>query len=81
MNRFNYNPDKKWIVHVPDEDDVVATNLCIIVEINDKNRPYYSIRYIAEDGVMHIGWGSYKLEIVIEFLEQYFDMVEEGAVG
>lgn len=78
--RFNYDPNKKWIVHDPDG-DVIATDLCIIVEILDKNRPYYSIRYITEDGICHIGWSSYKLKIVFEFLEQYFDTVVEGAVG
>jgi len=76
LKRLNYNSGKKWIVHVPDEDDVIATDLCIIVEIHDKSRPYYSIRYITEDGICHIGWSSYKLEIVLEYLDEYFEESE-----
>ena len=76
MKRFNYDADKKWIVHIPDEDDVVATDLCIIVEIHDKNRPYYSIRYITEDGMCHVGWSSYMLEYVLDYLSKFFEVKE-----
>lgn len=36
-------------------------------------KPYYSIRYLnKDDGVIHIGYSSYKLNIISEFLKEYF---------
>ncbi len=44
----------------------------IIVE-DMSGKPYYSIRYLnKDDGVIHIGYSSYKLNIISEFLKEYF---------
>lgn len=53
-----------------------AINPEIIVRmINDK--PYYSIRYFnLSDCRMHVGYSSYKLEFVVEWLRECFDIVE-----
>lgn len=45
-------------------------------------RPYYSIKYFNKgDGKIHIGYSSYKLEFISEFLREYFmssvDAVEQ----
>lgn len=42
--------------------------------IDDK--PYYSIRYFdLDDCRLHVGYSSYKLEFVVEWLRECFDIV------
>lgn len=49
-----------------------------IVVHGTKERPYYEIKYFdLSDNEMHIGYSSYKLDIVFEYLEKYFDIVDE----
>lgn len=49
-----------------------------IVVHRTKEKPYYEIKYFdLYDNEMHIGFSSYKLDIVFEYLEKYFDIVKE----
>jgi len=36
-----------------------------------KEKPYYSIRYI-ENGEEHVGYGTYDLEVLSQYLKEYF---------
>ena len=50
----------------------------IVVRKIDK-KPYYEIKYFdLSDNEYHIGYGSYKLEYVFEWLEQCFEIVEKN---
>lgn len=50
----------------------------IVVRKTDK-KPYYEIKYFdLSDNEYHIGYGSYKLEYVFEWLEQCFEIVEKN---
>lgn len=53
-----------------------VTDLSIIVEMID-GKPYYSVQYrnVGENGY-NIGYGSYDLKIVLEFIDEYFEIVE-----
>ena len=49
-----------------------------IVVHGTKERPYFEIKYFdLSDNEMHIGFSSYKLDIVFGYLEKYFDIVKE----
>lgn len=49
-----------------------------IVVHGTKEKPYYEIKYFdLSDNETHIGFSSYKLDIVFEYLEKYFDIVKE----
>lgn len=49
-----------------------------IVVHGTKEKPYYEIKYFdLYDNEMHIGFSSYKLDIVFEYLEKYFEIVKE----
>jgi hypothetical protein len=37
---------------------------------------YYAIKYLGEDGKSHIGYGSYNLDIVLQYIKDYFDLGE-----
>lgn len=53
-----------------------AINQRIIVRMID-DKPYYSIRYFdLDDCRWHVGYSSYKLEFVVEWLRECFDIVE-----
>lgn len=44
----------------------------------ERKKPYYEIKYFdLYDNEMHIGFSSYKLDIVFEYLEKYFEIVKE----
>lgn len=48
----------------------------VVRKIDEK--PYYEIKYFdLSDNEYHIGYGSYKLEYVFEWLEQCFEIVEK----
>ena len=50
----------------------------VVRKIDEK--PYYEIKYFdLSDKEYHIGYGSYKLEYVFEWLEQCFEIVEKDA--
>lgn len=52
-----------------------AVNPEIIVRMID-DQPYYSIRYFdLDDCRLHVGYSSYKLEFVVEWLRECFDIV------
>lgn len=53
-----------------------VTDLSIIMEMID-SKPYYSVQYrnVGEDGY-NIGYSSYNLKIVLEFIDEYFEIVE-----
>lgn len=49
----------------------------VVRKIDEK--PYYEIKYFdLSDNEYHIGYGSYKLEYVFEWLEQCFEIVEKN---
>ena len=53
-----------------------AINQRIIVRTID-DKPYYSIRYFnLDDCRWHVGYSSYKLEFVVEWLRTCFDIVD-----
>lgn len=48
-----------------------------IVVHGTKEKPYYEIKYFdLYDNEMHIGFSSYKLDVVFGYLEKYFDIAE-----
>lgn len=51
-------------------------DLSIIMEMID-SKPYYSVQYrnVGENGY-NIGYSSYNLKIVLEFIDEYFEIVE-----
>lgn len=52
-----------------------------IVVHGTKEKPYYEIKYIdLSDNETHIGFSSYKLDIVFEYLEKYFEIFDKGEV-
>lgn len=53
-----------------------VTDLSIIMEMID-SKPYYSLQYrnVGEIGC-HIGYSSYNLKTVLEFIDEYFEIVE-----
>ena len=53
-----------------------VTDLSIIMEMID-NKPYYSVQYrnVGENGY-NIGYSSYDLKTVLEFIDEYFEIVE-----
>ena len=40
-------------------------------------RPYYEIKYYDLDGKCHIGYSSYNLNYMFEWLEECFDIVTD----
>lgn len=55
-----------------------VTDLSIIMEMID-SKPYYSVQYrnVGENGY-NIGYSSYNLKIVLEFIDEYFEIVESN---
>lgn len=53
-----------------------VTELSIIMEMID-GKPYYSVQYrnAGEIGC-HIGYSSYNFKTVLEFIDEYFEIVE-----
>ena len=52
----------------------------VVWKIGEK--PYYEIKYYdLSDNEYHIGYGSYKLEYVFEWLEQCFEIVEKNTTA
>lgn len=52
-----------------------VTDLSIIMEMID-GKPYYSVKYrnAGEIGC-HIGYSSYNLKTVLEFIDEYFEII------
>ena len=79
-DKFSYLPEKRYIIqdHIYDMPgfDPEVKDVCVIVEIDENGRPYYSIRYISNDNLLHIGYSSYKLKTVLMFLKDYFKCKE-----
>lgn len=49
-----------------------------IVVHGTKEKPYYEIEYFdLSDNEMHIGFSSYKLDVVFGYLEKYFEIVNK----
>lgn len=58
--------------------DKIKVSSVEIVVHGTKEKPYYEIEYFdLSDNETHIGYSSYKLDIVFEYLEKYFDIVKE----
>lgn len=62
----------------PENIDKIKVSSAEIVVHGTKEKPYYEIEYFdLSDNEMYIGYSSYKLGIVFEYLEKYFDIVDE----
>lgn len=49
-----------------------------IVVHGTRKKPYYEIKYHdLSDGQTHVGYSSYNLDFVFDWLEEYFDIVNE----
>ena len=49
--------------------------------MEQKKKPYYEIEYFdLSDNEMHIGYSSYNLDIVFDYLDKYFEIVEKGGI-
>lgn len=58
--------------------DKIRASSAEIVVHGTKERPYYEIKYFdLSDNEMHIGYGSYNLDFVFDYLEKYFEVVKE----
>ena len=58
--------------------DKVRVSSAEIVVHGTKENPYYEIEYFdLSDNEIHIGFSSYKLDVVFGYLEKYFDIVNE----
>lgn len=58
--------------------DKIKVSSAEIVVHGTKEKPYFEIKYFdMPNNEMHIGFSSYKLDIVFEYLEKYFDIVKE----
>lgn len=61
------------------ETDKIKVSSAEIVVHGTKEKPYYEIEYLdLSDNKIHIGYSSYKLDIVFGYLEKYFEVVEKG---
>lgn len=48
-----------------------------IVVRGSREKPYYEIKYHdLSDGQVHVGYGSYTLDFVFEWLEECFEVVD-----
>lgn len=58
--------------------DKIKVSSAEIVVHGTKEKPYFEIKYFdLSDNEMHVGYSSYNLDIVFEYLEKYFDIVKE----
>ena len=58
--------------------DKIKVSSAEIVVHGTRERPYYEIKYFdLSDNEMHIGYSSYNLDFVFEYLEKYFEIVNE----
>ena len=58
-------------------DKIKVSNAEIVVN-GTKEKPYFEIKYFdLSDNEMHIGFSSYKLDVVFGYLEKYFEIVDE----
>ena len=58
--------------------DKVRVSSAEIVVHGTKENPYYEIEYFdLSDNEIHIGFSSYKLDVVFGYLEKYFEIVDE----
>lgn len=59
------------------KDEKIKVTSAEIVVHGTVNKPYYEIKYYKlNDGECHIGYSSYKLSNVFEWLEECFDLVK-----
>lgn len=58
--------------------DKIKVSSAEIVVHGTKEKPCYEIEYFdLSDNEIHIGFGSYKLDIVFGYLEEYFEIVND----
>lgn len=67
-----------WKAVIEENVDKVRVSSAEIVVHGTKENPYYEIEYFdLSDNEIHIGFSSYKLDVVFGYLEKYFDIVNE----
>ena len=58
--------------------DKIKVSSAEIVVHGTKESPYYEIKYFdLSDNKTHIGYSSYNLDVVFDYLEKYFEVVKE----
>lgn len=58
--------------------DKIRVSSAEIVVHGAKEKPYYEIKYFdLSDNETHIGFSSYKLDVVFGYFEKYFDIVNK----
>lgn len=58
--------------------DKIKVSSAEIVVHGTKEKPYYEIKYFdLSDNETHIGFSSYKLDVVFGYFEKYFDIVNK----
>ena len=63
---------------LPKNINKIKASIAEIVVHGTKEKPYYEIKYFdLYDNEMHIGYGSYNLDFVFDYLEKYFEVVKE----
>lgn len=78
MCKCEYN--KIDVIEVIQESDKIKVDkLCIVVNITNQKKPYYSLLY-REIGSNeeYLGYGSYNLTYVLIWKEQYFEIVNNS---
>lgn len=61
--------------------DKIKVSSAEIVVHGTKEKPYFEIKYFdLSDNEMHIGYSSYNLDIVFDYLDKYFEIVEKGGI-
>lgn len=67
-----------WKAVIEENVDKVRVSSAEIVVHGTKENPYYEIEYFdLSDNEIHIGFSSYKLDVVFGYLEKYFDIVNK----
>lgn len=79
MNRMSDDLISRKALSEENVDKVRVSSAEIVVH-GTKEKPYYEIEYFdLSDNEMHVGFSSYKLDVVFRYLEKYFDIVNEKA--
>ena len=62
--------------NINNENKKIKVTSAEIVVQGTVERPYYEIKYYDLDGKCHIGYSSYNLNYVFEWLEECFDIID-----
>lgn len=64
---------------IQETDKIKVDKLCIVVNITNQKKPYYSLLYHEiGSNEEYLGYGSYNLTYVLIWKEQYFEIVDNS---